>query len=78
MISKSIEELLTEPNDKTLMQLAFSRVDLSFINNSTQLHNAIKSIIKTFVFLGFFDDSQKVTVKDAKTGNNKTCLDVLG
>jgi saccharopine dehydrogenase-like NADP-dependent oxidoreductase len=34
--------------------------------------------VKTFVFLGFFDDSQKVEAKDPKTGKNKACLDVLG
>ena len=59
------------------MKRTFTKVDLSFITDPQQTYNAIRGIIKTMVFLGFFDDSQKVTVK-GQNGNKMACLDVLG
>jgi hypothetical protein len=58
------------------MKQAMSRVDLSFVDSS-QVRNAVKNIVKTFIYLGFFDDSQKVSSKDNK-GTSRACLDVLG
>lgn len=59
------------------MKMAFSKIDLSYIKDEKQLFNAIQGIIKTSIFMGFFDDSQKLQVKD-KSGKNRSCLDVLG
>ena len=41
------------------------------------MESAIQNIVKSMVFLGFFDDNQKVTVKD-KNGKGRPYLDVLG
>jgi saccharopine dehydrogenase-like NADP-dependent oxidoreductase len=41
------------------------------------MESAIKNIVKTFVFLGFYDPEQSVKVKDA-SGKARPCLDVLG
>ena len=45
--------------------------------DAKQLNNSIKNIVKTMVFLGFFDTNCKVTVKGGD-GKNRPCLDVLG
>lgn len=77
-IEEAINQLLSADADKDLMARTFATIDLTFIQDPIQVENAIKGIIKTFVFLGFFDDSQKVQVKDSKTGKSLACLDVLG
>jgi len=78
LVNQHTDELLPEPKDNSLMKQAFTRIDMSHIKDPTQIANGIKGIIKTFIFLGFFNDEQKVSIKDSKTGKNKACLDVLG
>jgi len=66
-----------DKEDQSLLRTALSRVDFSFLQDSRQLENAIKNIVKTMVFLGFFDPECKVSAKD-KAGKSRPCLDVLG
>lgn len=63
--------------DQALLKSAMSRVDFSFLKDSRELENAVRNIVKTMVFLGFFDPDCAVSAKDAK-GNSRPCLDVLG
>lgn len=75
MIEESIQGM--NAADQNLVKRALSRVDFSYLKDSRDVQTAVKSIIKTFNFLGFFDPNQKVTVKD-KNGKGRACLDVLG
>jgi len=63
--------------DHTLIKRALARVDFSYINDDKLLEKAIRNIIKSMQFLGFFDDNQKVHVR-SKNGKLRPCLDVLG
>jgi len=63
--------------DANLAMRALSRADFSYISDDRLLATAIKNIVKSMQFLGFFDDNQKVQVLD-KAGNQRPCLDVLG
>jgi len=64
-------------DDQQLVKSALSRVDFSHLSDSKQIESAIKNIIKTLVFLGFFNPDQSVTIKD-KAGKPRPCLGVLG
>ena len=77
LIDAAVSSLLTEDHDQRLMKQALARVDLSFLPDAEKLNQGIRGIIKTMIFLGFFDDSQKVSSKD-KSGKGRPCLDVLG
>jgi len=63
--------------EQSLIKRALARVDFSYINDDGLLDKAIKDIIKSMQFLGFFDDNQKVNVRN-KSNKLRPCLDVLG
>lgn len=77
IIDEAVSTLLTNESDIVLMKDALHRADFSFIQDQDKLKSAIRSIVKTMIFLGFFDEKQKVNNKDDK-GNARPCLDVLG
>jgi len=54
-----------------------SRVDTAHLKSQQLISDAFTSIVKTLNFLGFFDESQKLQLTDAK-GKQRAYLDVLG
>lgn len=55
-----------------------SRVDTKHLKGNRKLINDnFVQLVKSMVFLGFFDDSNKLDVKDSK-GNMRSCLDAFG
>jgi len=63
--------------DADLVKRALARADFAYITDDRLLGTAIKNIVKSMQFLGFFDANQKVQVLD-KAGKQRPCLDVLG
>lgn len=64
--------------DKHLTQGLLCRVDIRHFNGEeVRVADAYKSIVKTMVYLGFFDDAQKLTTKCAK-GKPRASLDCFG
>lgn len=63
--------------DIDLLTGLLSRVDTSYMKQRKSVDDALVSIAKTLVFLGFYDDNNKLKTKDAK-GAARSCLDAFG
>ena len=66
------------PSDQKLTEGLLNRVDVSYLKgNKSLISDNFIQIVKTMLFLGFFDDQNILVTKD-KTGNQRTCLDAFG
>jgi len=64
--------------DRELSEGVFARTDVArFGNDLVKTEGAYARIMKSMVFLGFFEDDLKLTIKDAK-GNLRPALDCFG
>ena len=63
--------------DSQLLEEMIMRVDTTYLRDRKLVDEAINSIAKTMVFLGFYDDNNHLKVKDAN-GKMRSCLDAFG
>ena len=82
-LSNEIKQLVAQQCDGLNKQDALfvdgflSRVDTGYLGGDMKkIQAAFQSIVKTMKFLGFFDDSQKLTTENKK--GKRPSLDVLG
>lgn len=66
-----------KPADVQLLEGLISRVDTSYLKGRKLINEALVQVAKTMHFLGFYEDTNHLKVKDDK-GNARSCLDAFG
>lgn len=65
------------PKDVHLLEGLISRVDTTYLKSRKLVNEALVQIAKTMQFLGFYEDANHLSVKDAQ-GKQRSCLDAFG